>query len=60
MKKSTNSQSRDLDILKIKALTTEPYNYKFGLFLEINVTRGSDCLKWFKKGRLFKEMVVEV
>jgi len=59
IKKSSNSQSHDFDISKIKALTHEPYNYKFGLFLEINVSGGSDCLKWFKEGRLFKETTFE-
>ncbi len=56
IKKSTNNQSHDSDISKIKALTNEPYNYKFGLFLEINVAEGSDSLKWFKEGKLFKQV----
>jgi len=45
IKKSINNQSRDFDISKIKALTNEPYNYKFGLFLEIDVAGENDCLK---------------
>ena len=59
IKKSTNKQNRDFDLSKIESLTIEPYHYKFGLFLEINVTGGSDCLKWFKEGKLFKESTFE-
>ena len=59
IKKSTNNQSHDFDICKIKALTTEPYNYKFGLFLEINTTEGSDCLKWYKEGTMIKEKILD-
>ena len=58
IKKSSNSQNRDFDISKIKALTTEPYNYKFGLFLEINTTESSDCLKWYKEGTIIKEKIL--
>lgn len=54
IKKSSNNQNYDFDISKIKALTNDPYNYKFGLFLEINVSGGSDSLKWFKEGDLMK------
>jgi len=50
IKKSSNKIHHDFDIIKIKAFTLKPYNYKFGLFLEINVDGGDNCLKWYQKG----------
>ncbi len=51
IKKSSNKIPRQFDITKVKAFTMSPYNYKFGLFLEINVNDGNDSLKnWYKEG----------
>ena len=55
IKKSSNKRGHQFDMDKINAFTMEPFSYKFGLFLEINVEDESDCLKWFKEGELFKE-----
>jgi hypothetical protein len=49
MKKSSNRTNRQFDMSKIKAMMMEPYNYDFGLFLEINVNDGDDLLEWYKK-----------
>lgn len=50
IKKSSNKISPEFDIRKIQAFTKKPYNYKFGLFLKINVDDGSNCLKWYQDG----------
>lgn len=55
IKKSSNKINRQFDITKIKALTMGPYNYKFGLFIEINVSGRKNSLKWYKEGKLFHE-----
>ena len=55
IKKSNNRVEHQFDINKLRAFTSEPYNYKFGLFLEISVDGGNDYLKWFKTGELFSE-----
>ncbi|MEW6416595.1 MAG: hypothetical protein AB1480_00525 [Nitrospirota bacterium] len=51
VKKSTNSISRAFDENKLKAFTTDPYNYKFGFFLLINVVNGPYELDLFRNGR---------
>ena len=53
IKKSSNKIHHQFDITKVKALTMRPYNYKFGLFLEINIDGGNDSLKWYKEGSEF-------
>lgn len=56
IKKSSSRIGHQFDIHKLKAFTSEPYNYKFGLFLEISVDGGNNCLKWFKDGELHFEV----
>ncbi len=53
--KKSNNRYNSFDMKKLRAFTREPYNYKFGLFLEINVDGNSDCFQWFKSGELFDE-----
>lgn len=49
IKKSSNSDSGDIDRMKLKALIEYPYNYKFGLFLRINLDNNDDSFEWFPK-----------
>ena len=47
MKKSSNQTNREFDRTKIHAMMKAPYNYDFGLFLEINVNDGDHVLEWY-------------
>lgn len=47
MKKTSNKINRSFDLSKIQAFMTPPYNYKLGLFLEINTAEEKDNCKWF-------------
>jgi len=50
IKKSSNKNGHDFDKTKIRAFTRPPYNYNFGLFLEINVEGGDDIQCWCENG----------
>ena len=52
MKKLSNRQDRFFDKSKVKALTLPPFNYKFGLFLEIDVAKTNDSFEWYQNGSL--------
>jgi len=60
VKKSSNTQSRRLDENKLIAFTKEPYNYRFGLFLEISMDNTTDFLQWYSRGKKFYEEKVTV
>ena len=47
IKKSTNLDSGDADRAKLQAFRKEPYNYKFGLFLRIEIEKDDDVFEWF-------------
>lgn len=53
VKKSSNSESRELDENKLIAFTSEPYEYRFGLFLELSMDDAPDYLQWFSRGKVF-------
>ncbi len=42
-----NLDRNNFDINKLRALTEVPYNYKFGLFLRIDLDGENDILEWF-------------
>ena len=47
VKKKTNPTTGEFDKEKIEELMERPYNYKFGLFLRIDLDDEDDILKWF-------------
>jgi hypothetical protein len=49
VKKSSNPQTREFDRIKLMAFTAYPYNYQFGLLLEISVNGKPDKLQWYPK-----------
>ena len=49
IKKSSNSNPGNFDRKKLKAFIKDPYNYRFGLFLRIDLDDEDDCLEWFAK-----------
>jgi len=53
VKKSTNSIDRQFDKKKLQAFTLQPYNYRLGFFLQINVNDCSEkyTLEMFKDGK---------
>lgn len=55
IKKSSNKINHQFDKKKIEAFTKEPYNYKIGLFIEIDVNDQNDSLEWYKEGELIYE-----
>jgi len=57
IKKSSNPIDRDFDREKIVAFTTE-LDYKFGLFLEINVDNPHDYLEWYEEGRPIRDETI--
>lgn len=50
IKKSSNSNPGNFDRKKLKAFLKDPYNYRFGLFLRIDLDDEDDYLEWFTKG----------
>ncbi len=50
VKKFPSSISGKVDRNKLKAFTKDPYNYKFGLFLKINLVDERDDLEWYSGG----------
>ncbi|MBA7694558.1 hypothetical protein ES703_103169 [subsurface metagenome] len=49
VKKSSNNIDKDFDISKIKELMKTPYNYKYGLFLMIDLENVRTDYEWFPK-----------
>lgn len=47
IKKSSNPDTGESDKEKIEELMNRPYNYKFGLFLRIDLDGENDILDWF-------------
>ena len=47
VKKSSNPDTGESDKEKIEELMDRPYNYKFGLFLRIDLDGENDILNWF-------------
>jgi hypothetical protein len=54
IKKSSNKTNRQFDKNKLIAFTMEPFNYNFGLFLEINIAGSTDSFEWYKNGRKYE------
>jgi len=52
IKKSSNRTNRAFDKSKIKAFTLPPFDYTFGLFLEIDVNDTNDIFEWYCNGAL--------
>ncbi len=46
VKKSSNPDDGEFDKKKIRELMQQPFNYKFGLFLRINLDDENDNLEW--------------
>jgi len=49
VKKSSSNIDKDFDISKIKELMKPPYNYKYGLFLMIDLENVRTDYEWFPK-----------
>ena len=50
VKKSSSSLSGKVDRNKLIAFTKDHYNYKFGLFLKINLVNENDYFEWYIGG----------
>jgi len=50
VKKSSSSISGKVDRNKLIAFTKDHYNYKFGLFLKINLVNENDYFEWYIGG----------
>ena len=48
VKKSSNPDDGEFDKKKIRELMLQPFNYKFGLFLRINLDDENDNLEWIE------------
>lgn len=59
LKKWTNRSSRMIDRIKLKAFTKEPFNYKFGIFLEL-LSENEIHLTLFTNGNKFESIKIKI
>lgn len=57
VKKSSNAR-RQFDEIKLMSFTKDPYNYNFGLFLEINMNGPNDRLIWYSDGCAIGKQII--